>query len=135
MIERLNNNEGVKRSQTTAGQRELLREMREKLNELIESVNDHEDMIYGCGCDIDDDDGDEVETIFDDVCPDCGEVLREVDTTDGLFSDFTAYVAAHPGLRLWQALRNWTGYSKIYGEAEDGELEDTFYLKSKGPSA
>jgi len=47
-------------------------------------------------------------------CPTCGighlpSELRAVNTTDGLFADFAAYVAANPGLRLWQALRNWSG--------------------------
>ncbi len=186
MIKKLNNNEGVKRSQTTAGQRELIREMRNTLNEVIDSVNDHEDIIYGCDCDdeddnlcpdcrdrnpanltfnlsgfstpnledirdeaeaelehrsqesmmegLDDEDDDvrvteEVQRVVDRVRSD----LKRVDTTDGLFSDFTAYVAGHPGLRLWQALRNWSGYSKIYGEMKDGDLDDTFYKKTKGP--
>ena len=68
-------------------------------------------------------------------CPDCGEELREVNTTDGLFSDFAAYVAAHPGLRLHQAYRNWSGYSKIYGETKDGDLDDLFHKTTKGPQS
>ncbi len=240
MIEKLNNTEGVKQSQSAAGQRELLREYRNRLNEVIDSVNDHEDMLYGCGCDNDDDvcpdcgnwdddhkpnipytmiiDEDDEETFTphlftfsteqlrairdeaegelerrsqeamkgddDDLCPDCRathglladlthlsddeleevrgqvEVLREaraqvdmmkdddgerlynstlkekplfkqVDTTDGLFSDFTAYVAAHPGLRFYQVLTIFSGYKKLYGEDKDGELTDLFYQKSR----
>lgn len=29
-------------------------------------------------------------------------------------------------MRFWQALRNWSGYTNIYGE-KDGKTEDTFY--------
>ena len=38
-IEKLNNNQGVKLSGTVSGQRELLREYRNKINELIQEVN------------------------------------------------------------------------------------------------
>lgn len=57
MIEKLNNNEGVKRSETTAGQRELLREYRNKTNELIDAVNELQDTLWS---------GPE-----DDICEDC----------------------------------------------------------------
>ena len=44
------------------------------------------------------------------------------------------YIKAHPDERFWQALRNFSGYLKIYGEYENKEvddvvLEDTFYLE------
>jgi hypothetical protein len=77
MIERLNNTDGVKRSQTTAGQRELLREYRNTLNEVIDAINDHEEMLYGgpdddCDCFCDCFDGaDEDLDQHDDSCPDC----------------------------------------------------------------
>ena len=47
---------------------------------------------------------------------------------------FTAYCQQHPEERFWQALRNWSEYSFIYGS--DGlidscemriNVEDTFY--------
>lgn len=57
---------------------------------------------------------------------------------------FTAYCQEHPELRFWQALCNWSGYSRVYGEKTynkgslscpiiddglDGQevLEDTYY--------
>lgn len=58
--------------------------------------------------------------------------LAPVDTTDYRFSDVAAIVAAHPGLRAYQALQAWSGYSKLYGEGPDGELDDTFYKMTKG---
>ncbi len=96
-----------------------------------------------CNCDChdlpDDDDEDvteEIQKVVDDVRG--KNRLREIDTTDGLFADLTAYVARNPELRFWQSVRNWSGYSTIYGV--DGvkpinldTLEDTFYLKTKGP--
>jgi len=63
---------------------------------------------------------------------------REIDTTDGLFSEFVAYVAAHPEQRFFQAVRNWSGYNFIFGSMaksfdDYSQLEDTFNLKTKGP--
>jgi hypothetical protein len=164
MIERLNNNEGVKRSETAAGQRELLREYRNKLNEVIDFVNDHEqtiaehdDLLYGC--DNDDDDLEECPG----CCPECGGAghvpdgkaeeakAASVNTKDGLFADFAAYVAEHPALRFWQALVAWSGYNHIFGTStetditgfgdsgklryrvESDSIEDTFYKTTKGP--
>lgn len=43
---------------------------------------------------------------------------------------FTAYCEAHPEERFWQALRNWSQYSFIYGSnvsLDSNEVEDTFY--------
>ncbi len=40
-IKLLQKHRGVKLSSTLAGQRELIREMRNKINKLIESINDH----------------------------------------------------------------------------------------------
>ena len=51
---------------------------------------------------------------------------------------FTAYCKMYPELRFWQALRNWSQYSFIYGsnhpttsfvchESCERKLEDTFY--------
>lgn len=43
---------------------------------------------------------------------------------------FTKYCQDHPFERFWQALRNWAGYSFIYGSKvykEDDDLQDTFY--------
>ena len=59
MIEKLNNTEGVAKSQTTAGRRELLREYRNKTNEIVDAVNDLEATVYG---------GDDH---CDELCPDC----------------------------------------------------------------
>ena len=66
------------------------------------------------------------------LCPECREELAEVDTTDGLFSDFAAFVAKHPGLRFGQALTVFLDCSKLYREDEDGELTDLFYQAAKG---
>ena len=45
---------------------------------------------------------------------------------------FTEYCRQHPDERFWQALRNWSGYVRIYGiepDKDPGEAEqDTFYL-------
>jgi hypothetical protein len=51
-----------------------------------------------------------------------------------LLKSFTAYCKAFPAEMFWQALRNWSEYSKIYGEFyneefDDYELIDTFYKK------
>lgn len=45
---------------------------------------------------------------------------------------FVVYCKMYPEQRFWQALRNWSGYEKIYGEkynekVDDFELIDTFY--------
>jgi hypothetical protein len=42
---------------------------------------------------------------------------------------FITYLSKHPELRLWQALRNWSKYYKIWAEKEENaEIEDTFYF-------
>jgi len=74
------------------------------------------------------------------VRPECqakANQSREIDTTDGLFSEFAAYVAVRPEQRFFQAVRNWSGYNFIFGstakDADDySQLEDTFNLKTKG---
>ena len=76
-------------------------------------------------------DDDLIEEVVDDVRS--KSQPREIDTTDGLFSDFTAYVAAHPELRFYQALTNWSGYKKILGEDEGEDRYDLFYETTKGP--
>lgn len=93
------------------------------INELIDSVNALEAIVYGsdddarcCDCHelpADDDKSvtDEVQKVVDDVRS--KNQPREIDTTDGLFSDFTAYVADHPGLRFGQAVTNFTGFRKV----------------------
>ena len=48
---------------------------------------------------------------------------------------FTAYCKMYPELRFWQALRNWSQYSFIYGSnhspmefgSDMPKLQDTFY--------
>jgi len=83
----------------------------------------------------DDDDGHDGErSYFSEEYP----LFKEVDTSDGLFADFTAYVARNPKLRFFQAIRNFSGYNFIFGsmskDADDySQLEDTFNLKMKGP--
>jgi hypothetical protein len=67
-----------------------------------------------------------------------GSDLKSVDTSDGLFSQFAAYVTKHPDQRFFQAVRNFSGYNFILGsmalDADDySQLEDTFNLKTKGP--
>ena len=42
------------------------------------------------------------------------------------------YLIKHKDLRVWQNIRNWSKYSKIYGEyyyekVDDDIIEDTFY--------
>lgn len=36
-------------------------------------------------------------------------------TTVDLARDFLSYCESHPQLRFWQALSNWSGYSRILG--------------------
>lgn len=67
-----------------------------------------------------------------------GSDLKSVDTSDGLFSQFAAYVTKHPDQRFFQAIRNFSGYNFILGsmakDADDySQLEDTSNLKTKGP--
>lgn len=50
---------------------------------------------------------------------------------------FTKYCLEHPEERGWQALRNWSEYSFIYGVKPNTEIgdidryEDTFYKEDK----
>lgn len=51
-------------------------------------------------------------------------------------ADFTAYCAAHPDERFWQALRSWSGYHLIMVSNDSDVigspgLEDTFYWEGK----
>jgi hypothetical protein len=71
---------------------------------------------------------------------DCNEVGVTVTSGDGLLFDFVRYAKAHPEERLWQQLRNWSGYTFLFGStatAHDdySRLEDTFYKTTKGPAA
>lgn len=56
-----------------------------------------------------------------------------------LLGDFVRYCAEHPEQRFWQALRNWSGYSFIYGsdiapfDSPDG-YTDTFFRNDQGPA-
>ncbi len=92
-----------------------------------------------CNCDChdlpDDDDEDvteEVQKVVDDMRG--KNRLREIDTTDGLFSQFAAYVVKHPELRFYQALTNWSGCKKILGEDDGEDQYDLFHETTKGPS-
>lgn len=52
-------------------------------------------------------------------------------------NDFTDFCLQHPEMRFWQALRNWSEYSFIYGSnytlvdltgmSKSHFIEDTFY--------
>lgn len=47
---------------------------------------------------------------------------------------FIDYCKAHPEQRFWQALRNWSPFSFIYGGGQFVEhpaLQDTFYLETE----
>ena len=63
-----------------------------------------------------------------------------------LLDSFVQYCESNPSERFWQALRNWSGYTFIYGQkrSKKGELwvntafdskghqvvvEDTFYIE------
>ena len=50
-----------------------------------------------------------------------------------LLEDFAKYCEAHPELRFWQALRNWSGINFIVAARESlsGLLEDTYYWEGK----
>jgi len=51
-----------------------------------------------------------------------------------LLNDFTKYCSAHPELRFWQALRNWSGASNIiYNVNKENCIWDfdTFYWTDK----
>lgn len=49
-----------------------------------------------------------------------------------LLDSFTAYCAAHPEHRFWQALRNWSGHHRIAVESIGTETsEDTFYWNGR----
>ena len=61
-----------------------------------------------------------------------------IDTKDGLLSDFIIYCLNHPEERFWQAARNWSGYTFIFGSTaashdDYSQLEDTFNKTTKGP--
>ncbi len=46
----------------------------------------------------------------------------------------TSGQAAHPELRLWQALAAWSGYKSIHGEGAQGSMTDLFHGSTKGPN-
>ena len=49
-----------------------------------------------------------------------------------LLQSLTTYCLAHPEERLWQALRNWSGFNAIFVLDEKAEdLKDTFYWENK----
>ena len=59
-----------------------------------------------------------------------------------VLGEFTSYCLAHPELRFWQALRNWSEYNFIYGASVnkddcgdmrdiDSFFEDTYYKEGK----
>ncbi len=54
-----------------------------------------------------------------------------------LLNDFLIYARSHPELRLWQALRNWSGKNfiltadELLGSGKFDGIEDTFYFKEK----
>lgn len=49
---------------------------------------------------------------------------------------FVAYCEAHPQLRFWQALRNWSGWNFVFVSDKSGGLDllDTFYMKGRKDS-
>ena len=47
-----------------------------------------------------------------------------------LLKDFSRYCEKHSEQRFWQALRNWSGFSYVYAEDDNG-LSDTFYFTEK----
>jgi len=67
-------------------------------------------------------------------------IKSDVRSQDTLL-DFIRYCEDHPGERFWQALRNWSGYSFIFGASSaQGEdilnhhmpgVQDTFYKEGK----
>lgn len=48
-------------------------------------------------------------------------------------NSFSEYCTAHPSLRFWQALRNWSGHNFVLvTDTKDGGLmQDTFYWEGK----
>ena len=51
-----------------------------------------------------------------------------------VLEEFIHYCIAHPEERFWQALRNWSSFSTIYGGEcgrEDKGLINTFYFEGK----
>jgi hypothetical protein len=65
-------------------------------------------------------------------------VEADVRSRDALL-DFARYCEDHPQERFWQALRNWSGFSFIFGTSfvQGSELlnkpgiQDTFYKEGK----
>jgi len=60
-------------------------------------------------------------------------VIPKSKNSDILF-DFVSYCVEHKELRFWQALRNWSCFSFIYGSDlifSDLNLKDTFYFEGK----
>ncbi len=101
-------------SSTVSGQREMLRELRNKVNELIDYLDDGPDLP------ISHDDGWDT------------ELGRAVLTGDHPLYGFVKYRQEHPDQRFWQALKNWTGRGYVYLSEvpiDDPLLKDTFYIQ------
>jgi hypothetical protein len=72
-----------------------------------------------------------------------GSIGILIEKKDSLLYSFVDYCRQHPELRLWQALRNWSGYTHILGSTAPGVadptdpeyLENTYNLTTKGPKA
>ena len=89
------------------------REDEERDDGYCEQCNDYHDLP-------DDDDDtvtEEVQRVVDQARRETkkGKELNSVDTTDGLFSEFAAFVAKYPEQRFWPAVRNFSGYNYIFG--------------------
>jgi len=57
-----------------------------------------------------------------------------INSNEKTLKSFVEYCEKNPELRFWQALRNWSGYSFIFGsqspDFDDTEtLEDTSYIE------
>lgn len=48
-----------------------------------------------------------------------------------LIDSFYSYCKAHPQMRLWQALLNWSGFKTIMAEDLDGQICDTFHMEGR----
>lgn len=53
--------------------------------------------------------------------------------SEAVLHDFVVYCHEHPQERFWQALRNWSKFSFIFGAMthENESLVDTFYFENK----
>ncbi len=119
---------------------EQLIALHDRVSDLLDQRLDDDDDVYCEQCndyhDLPDDDDEGGERSYISTLKET-PLFKEVDTSDGLFADFTAYVAQNPKLRFFQAVRNFSGYNFIFGstakDADDySQLENTFNLKTKG---